>query len=212
MKPKDILVSSINNYLKDFLKSHEFEFSESQLSFKRKLSNGFVQTIKFNGNLRNTEDLIVCYGDQYLVYCSSYKTWWTKNFPHIPLLGAGYIDTNNECLVKMNRIIKDGTQYDFLKNNIEEIMNEVKSNFLDFGLTFFAENESWEKLSEKAGSKLTEIDAQILSNQFDRANTNITETITAYLEHYGDESKFNASARQHFDVLKSREAYLKNRL
>lgn len=62
MKPKDILLNSINDYLKCFLKSYDFEFSESQLSFKRKISNGFVQTIKFNGNLRNTEDIIVKYG------------------------------------------------------------------------------------------------------------------------------------------------------
>lgn len=210
MKPKDILLNSINDYLKGFLKSYDFEFSESQLSFKRKISNGFVQTIKFSGNLRNTEDLIVKYGDQYLVYCSSYKSWWTKNFPNIPLIGAGYIDTNNENLVKMNRKIKDGTQYDFLKNNREEIMSEIKSNFLEFGLIYFAENESWEKLSEKAGSKLTEIDAQILSNQLKIADKNIDETINEYLEHYGDESKMNGSAKQSYDILLSRRNYIKN--
>jgi hypothetical protein len=210
MKPKDILLDFINEYLIEFFRNYDFEFSESQLAFKRKLSNGFVQTIKFNGNLRNTEDLIVKYGDQYLVYCSSYKTWWTKNFPNIPLIGAGYIDTNNQSLVKMNHVIRNGTQYDFLTNTKDEIMNEIKCNFIDFGLTFFTDNESWESVSEKAGSKLTEIDAQILSNQFKRANSNINQTINAYLEHYEDESKMNASARQSFDILKSREEYLKN--
>ena len=89
-------------------------------------------------------------------------------------------------------------------------MTEIKSNFLEFGLTYFAENESWEKLSEKAGSKLTEIDAQILSNQLKIADKNIDETINAYLEHYGDESKMNGSAKQSYDILLSRRNYIKN--
>ncbi len=110
----------------------------------------------------------------------------------------------------MIRAIKDGTQYDFLKNDELEIIEEIKSNFIDYGLHFFVENESWERLSKKAGSKLTEIDAQILSKQFERANTNIMETKTAYLEHYGDESKMNVSAKQSYDILLSRQEYIKN--
>lgn len=211
MKPKDTLLNSVNRHLKALFLNYGFEFSESQLSFKRKLPNGFVQTIKFHGNLRNTEGLIVRYGDQYLVYCASYKTWWKNNFPEIPLIGAGYIDTNNDKLTAMSRKIKDGTQYDFLKSNELEIVDEIKSNFIDHGLQFFAENESWEKLSEKAGSKLAEIDAQILSKQFERANENITQTKKAYLEYYGDESKMDASAKQGYDFLLSRHEYIKNR-
>jgi hypothetical protein len=210
MKPKDVLLNIINKHLKDFFLKYGFEFSESQLSFKRKLPNGFVQTIKFNGNLRNTEDLIVNYGEQYLVYCLSYKSWWTTNFPEIPLVGAGYIDTNNEKLTNMNRTIKDGTQYDFLKNDELEIIEEIKLNFIDYGLQFFAENESWERLSDKAGSKLTEIDAQILSKQFERANSTIMETKTAYLEYYGEGSKMNGNAKQSYEILLSRQGYIKN--
>lgn len=209
MQPKHVFLNFINEYVKDFYKSYDFEFSESQLAFKRKLSNGFVQTIKFSGNLRNTEGFIIKYGDQYLVYCSTYKSWWTKNFPQIPLIGSGYLNTNNEGLIKMNHAIRNGTEYDFLKSPKEEIMNELKSNFIDFGLTFFTDNENWEKLSEKAGSKLTEIDALILSSQFERANNYIIETMTEYLGYYGNESKMNASARQSFEILKSRKEYLK---
>ena len=212
MKPKEIIIEAINAHLKQFLSDHNFEFAQSQLSFRRKLKNGFIQELKFTGNLRNTENLIARFRISYMVNCPAYKTWWTRNFPEIPILGGGYIDTNKEKLKDMARVIKEGTEYDFLKHSPIEIMDEIKFNFSNYGLSFFEENESWEKLSHNAGSKLTEIDAQILSNQFMLANTNITETKKAFLDEYGGESNINGSARQVFDILVSRQNYLKDQL
>ena len=208
MKPREILLDAINKYLKDILLNDGFQFSETQFTFKRKLENGFEQQIKFNGNLRNTENLIVKYGDQYMIYCSSYKNWWKKNFPDIGIIGAGFIDTNSDDLAKMNFNLRFGNQYDFLKDSAENIMKEIIENYTSHGKIHFERNSSWTKISEKAGSKFTQVDALILSNQIEKAQLICNQIIDSLLEEYGDSTKMTASAKQHFDIFNSRLNYI----
>lgn len=209
MTPKETVLKAINNYLKDNLESEGFKFSESQISFSRKLNNGFVQKIVFTANLRNYADGMIRYGEQYQVVSSKYKKWWKDNFPKIPVIGAGILSTDHSAFKGADQTLKSGHHYEFYNSDPKQIMDLIWLNYMNHGKSFFEQNDTWEKLGIIAQRQYSRIDALIFADLKDNALDLAVETQNKYLEHFQSENKMNASAKQIFEIITSRIEYIK---
>lgn len=212
MKPKETILKAINNYLQNNLESEGFKFSESKLSFSRKLNNGFVQKIVFTANLRNYAEGMIRYGEQYRVESSKYKNWWEDNFPNIPVVGGGLLSTDHSAFLGADQTLKSGNHYEFYNSDSKQIMNFIWSNYLNHGKRFFEQNDDWEKLGIIAQRPYSKIDAFIFADLKDKALNLAIESQSKYLQHYKSEDKMNASVKQTYDIIKSRIEYLRKRL
>src|SRR5574343_102851 len=210
MTPKETVLKAINSYLKDNLESEGFKFVESQLSFSRKLNNGFDQKIVFTANLRNYADGMIRYGEQYQVVSTKYKKWWKDNFPKIPVIGAGILSTDHSALKDADQTLKSGQHYEFYNSDPKQIMHLIWSNYLNHGKRFFEQNDTWEKLGMVAQSTYSRIDALIFADLKDNALNLAIETQNKFLEHYQSENNMNASAKQTYDIIISRIEYLQS--
>lgn len=86
--PKEILINAVDNYLIDRLTEFGFSFSKSNLKISRNKGD-FKNEISFRGSKTNITGQFINFQDSFLIYSSFYKKWHNKNFPNLPLIGAG---------------------------------------------------------------------------------------------------------------------------
>ncbi len=211
MSPKETILSAINLHLKDNLLNEGFSFSEAQLLFKRILKNGFRQQIKFTANLRNYDEGMIRYGEQYNVTSPHYKKWTKDNFPNSR--PTELLECNRSAFTGMNEDLRFGNHYEFWNADPKKIMEIIWSNYLNHGIVFFEDNDSWGKLSQLISSTSTQIiDASILANKYEEAVKAAEYNIQEFLNHYGSYDKMNEQGKEFVDAFNERIRYVKKRL
>ncbi|MET3028355.1 DUF4304 domain-containing protein [Flavobacterium sp. UW10123] len=154
MKPKDLILASIEKTLLDPLEQIGFTFSKNSLTFKRKVKD-FVQTIHFQSNRNNQENVCVEFWTSFGVSSQKYSKWHQIEFGEIPVNNSvgGAMDWNIKNWEFP--IINDKRELHFQivhEKERENVLTVLKNNILNIGIPFLDTLSNW----ENAGNKLIE--------------------------------------------------------
>jgi len=149
MKPKDLIIISIEETLLEALTQLGFTFSKSSLTFKRKV-NEFVQTIDFRLNRNNQENVCAEFWTSFKVSSKIYLKWHKTEF--------GENETNDNLASAMDWNI-EGWEFPVINNKKEshfQIINEkerenvleiLKKNILNVGIPYLNNLSNWENIA-----------------------------------------------------------------
>jgi len=217
MKPKEVVVNAVNAFLKERMNGEGFEFSETQLIFKRKLENGFIQEMRFVGSKNNMSNFIIDFHFSYLIFSPAYKKWWQTNFPFIPVIGAGQVPIDRMERKKLsearNNVLQPSFGYDFMKSNVDVIMDDIWNSYLNNGREFFEVHDSWDKIANMRNIiGWQKIDAYILIGRLHEALDYGKYWFKFLIDEYGDENTVAIKYGQYYQIYNARMDYLKEKL
>src|SRR5690554_3152231 len=152
MKPKELIILNIEEFLLEPLTEKGFKFSKSSLTFKR-VQNEFIQTIDFQLNRYNQEDICAEF------WCSSlgvsskfYTSWYKTQYGEEPVNNSlgGAADWN---IKNWKFPVIDGRQenhYQIINPDHRfAVMSLLKNNILELGLPFLENLSNWENAALK---------------------------------------------------------------
>lgn len=146
MKPRELIINSIEQTLVEPLSKLGFTFSKSTLTFKRKLKE-FVQTISFQLNRHNEENTCAEFWTSYSVSSKEYSRWHKAEF--------GTEDTNDHLSSEMDWNIK-GMAFPVIDNiqelhfqiiaesHREKVLGILKENVINVGIPYLDRLSNWE--------------------------------------------------------------------
>jgi hypothetical protein len=146
MKPRELITTNIENTLLEPLTRIGFTFSKSSLSFKRKV-NDFVQTINFQLNKHNEENVCTEFWASFGVSSKIYSKWHKNEFGEDPI---------NESLGGAEDWNIKGWEFPIIDNKRElhfqivdekergNVLTVLKNNFLNIGVPYLERLSNWE--------------------------------------------------------------------
>ena len=165
-EPKNILIKAINEHLLERMNNLGFNFSESQIKFKRKCGN-FNQELWFRGSKNNWKTEIIEFQYQFVVTHSKYKKL-LKELGEKISSSSSIVQGNKEHLKSWDKSKQIGFGYDFVKMNHKEIMDDIFENLEVAGIPYFNANDTEEKIAnDTTGNE--QIDFNIYIGNFEKA-------------------------------------------
>lgn len=151
MKPKDLITLSIEKTLLEPLTQIGFTFSKSTLTFKRKV-NEFIQTIHFQSNRYNQENVSVEFFPSFRVYSKKYSQWHKTEFGEN--LIANGIGGEMSWNIKDWKLPMNDGKIDFYfqivnEKQRENVLTLLKNNILNIGIPFLNNLSNWENAAYK---------------------------------------------------------------
>jgi Domain of unknown function (DUF4304) len=146
MKPRELITTNIERTLLEPLTHIGFTFSKSTLTFKRKV-NDFVQTINFQLNKYNEENVCAEFWTSFGVSSKIYSKWHKNEFGEDPInesLG-GAVDWNIKGWEFP--IIDNKRELHFQiidEKERENVLTVLKNNFLNIGVPYLERLSNWE--------------------------------------------------------------------
>ena len=205
--PKTRALYAITTYLLDKLVSEGFRFSQSQLTFKKKVNADFVYEIRFVGSRNNYDDQIITFDVHFLIYSPSYKKWCKTNFPNLVILGEGYIFGDWSMAKESSPRYRNHFGYDFVQYPSEVIMEEIWNDYQNYQKKYFEANNSWEKIHKGTTNLYMEIDSMIFLGRKEEALALIKQELGIRKKDEATRSLTGNNARD-IEFLEARVAYL----
>ncbi|WP_149205947.1 DUF4304 domain-containing protein [Flavobacterium johnsoniae] len=151
MKPKDLITLSIEKTLLEPLTQIGFTFSKSTLTFKRKV-NEFIQTIHFQSNRYNQENVSVEFWPSFGVSSKKYSQWHENEFGESPLndsVGGAMGWNINDWKLPMSNG-KSQLHFQIVnEKQRENVLTLLKNNILNIGIPFLDNLSNWESAAYK---------------------------------------------------------------
>lgn len=149
MKPRALIISSLEQTLLEPLTKLGFTFSKSTLSFKRKAGD-FVQAIGFQLNRYNEENICAEFWSSYTISSKEYSHWYKTVFGTAPY--NDHLSTEMEWNIK-NMVFpvidqKQELHYQIIQEaEREKVLNILKDNILNIGIPYLDQRSDWERLA-----------------------------------------------------------------
>lgn len=150
MKPRELIINSIEQTLVEPLGKLGFKFSKSTLTFKRKQKE-FLQTIRFQLNRHNEEHTCAEFWTSYSVSSKEYSRWYQAAF--------GTEDSNDHLNTEMDWNI-EGMTFPVIDNkqelhfqvieaaHREQVLNILKENIIHIGIPYLNRLSDWENAAQ----------------------------------------------------------------
>lgn len=155
MKPKDLITKSIEETLAEPLAEIGFSFSKNTLTFKRKVDE-FVQTIHFQCNKYNPENVCAEFWTSFGVSSNKYSKWYKTEFGKKPVNDSlgGSMDWNIKDwefpIINGNREL----HFQIIdENERTNVLQLLKNNILNLGIPFLNNISNWENAAYKIVEK-----------------------------------------------------------
>ncbi|QSW91473.1 DUF4304 domain-containing protein [Flavobacterium endoglycinae] len=151
MKPKDLITISIEKTLLTSLAEIGFKFSKSNLTFKRKVDD-FVQTIHFQLNRHNQENVSAEFWTSFGVSSKKYSKWHQTEFGESAINDSlgGAMDWNIKDWEFPIINGKKESHFQIINQKEREtVLKTLKDNILNIGIPFLDNLSNWENAAYK---------------------------------------------------------------
>jgi hypothetical protein len=134
LKPGDRIYKIIEEYIFPDLQDKGFKIKKSPLSLIRTLEQ-FEQTINFQKDKRNIDDLKVAFDISFHVSLKSYKAWHEKRYDRL-LINEGVTWSSGRDIPNWSNDFTSSFWYDLAQTNNVKIIDVLKNNINSYGLKY----------------------------------------------------------------------------